>query len=902
MHPIKCFLSLSLSDRLLQIYRDEYHANSNVANCSRFMSQFSGENHHRLSQCDVSGLPVLDSDLEQLFYQHSRYINSLDISDCTELTHKTLENWTNSLTKVTDITKICRTISLESTEISSQTTELLFLQTYDYDRLKWGIINTPINENGDISPDVVSTDDIDELYDQASLHVNKSLRQFYFEYKSAENTDNDINRCQTVDDKINCGNGNFICFKQAQHWQVERNGYIYALEIHTWQTPVLSSLVLGDARRFWRNYHLDEKSLYNQFFAPCCNLKKLAIHHLPFNLDEFFVLKSSRISLNLQQKLEYLDLSGCKSIGTGDVLLNLRNLKTLILYNVPDLDCAVISIAKLSTLRYLDISASSDRCGHGYKHPEDQLSLLSLGLPNLTHLDISGTNLAGPLCDHITGLSNRYSRPFEFLGLYLTSNEAAYRANIPALRVAGDATDEQILTACEEYIHRVSMLKKTLNDLFQCFRVENNFKDLNRALDIVLVAMRQHLSEKQIQITATASLFYIVKLEDTTAPFNPKIRRVIIKALLDAMHKHRHDITMLRNASLTLVHFKIPQDVVSSIAVTCSTLSLITLSLSIPRQLFEYARLVDILLFIVSKEEDEFVQRLGVYLLNTLACQVEGEQKLLVGDLGAISKMLALIASRLDRGQCDEVMETAWSTMWNVTDETPVNCQRFLDNSGMEYFMECVAKFPNKPELLRNMMGLLGNVAECVDLRQKLMQEDYINCFTEMLSSTTHGIEISYNAAGILAHIVSDGEEVWNKYLPTTNREIVLTKLRNAITSWQINSKRNINYRSFEPILRLLSPSVTNHEAQYWAIFALVNLTRVHSSKYCDLFIKDGGFEILHKLLEKKDLLPAIVNYAHITLYQVERYKKYGALGSLEHSSSIELSELSHEIINDFME
>ena len=31
---------------------------------------------------------------------------------------------------------------------------------------------------------------------------------------------------------------------------------------------------------------------------------------------------------------------------------------------------------------------------------------------------------------------------------------------------------------------------------------------------------------------------------------------------------------------------------------------------------------------------------------------------------------------------CDEVMETAWSTMWNITDETPVNCKRFLDRGG----------------------------------------------------------------------------------------------------------------------------------------------------------------------------------------------------------------------------
>ena len=29
-------------------------------------------------------------------------------------------------------------------------------------------------------------------------------------------------------------------------------------------------------------------------------------------------------------------------------------------------------------------------------------------------------------------------------------------------------------------------------------------------------------------------------------------------------------------------------------------------------------------------------------------------------------------------------MKTAWSVMWNVTDETPANSERFLDKNGME--------------------------------------------------------------------------------------------------------------------------------------------------------------------------------------------------------------------------
>ena len=55
---------------------------------------------------------------------------------------------------------------------------------------------------------------------------------------------------------------------------------------------------------------------------------------------------------------------------------------------------------------------------------------------------------------------------------------------------------------------------------------------------------------------------------------------------------------------------------------------------------------------------------------------MEGEQRELVGGLGAIEKMLLIIKDKLHVGICDDVMETAWSTMWNVTDETPSNCLR----------------------------------------------------------------------------------------------------------------------------------------------------------------------------------------------------------------------------------
>ena len=45
-----------------------------------------------------------------------------------------------------------------------------------------------------------------------------------------------------------------------------------------------------------------------------------------------------------------------------------------------------------------------------------------------------------------------------------------------------------------------------------------------------------------------------------------------------------------------------------------------------------------------------------------------------------------------------------------------------------------------------------------------------------------------------------------------------------AIESWELTTSRNINYRSFEPILRLVDVFDTP-QVQHWAVWALANLT-----------------------------------------------------------------------------
>lgn len=106
------------------------------------------------------------------------------------------------------------------------------------------------------------------------------------------------------------------------------------------------------------------------------------------------------------------------------------------------------------------------------------------------------------------------------------------------------------------------MLTKVLNDLYHLLRFEN-CKQIDRALDAVLIAMDKHISIKHIQISGSATLFYIVKSKDKVK-FGNILKNHIIRTLLNGMHAHLTDDTMMRNGCLTLCQFSIPNDVVGS--------------------------------------------------------------------------------------------------------------------------------------------------------------------------------------------------------------------------------------------------------------------------------------------------------------------------------------------------
>lgn len=463
----------------------------------------------------------------------------------------------------------------------------------------------------------------------------------------------------------------------------------------------------------------------------------------------------------------------------------------------------------------------------------------------------------------ISGLMflNNENKCLDFLGCFSCYNSISSRTNIPAIKIAGESSETHLYNGLEVYANdRPLFLLDALNHLFELYRDEF-IEDKLLGGHLIMNTMEKHLENSRIQISASASLFYVLKYwkEENLQLPNFYLKRLIL-TVINGMEEHIDESAMRRNCVLIMCRLNLPDDV-----------------------LFVSDRLIRILLKIFddyvedrhknpqNDRPEHFVLRTAMHLLNILACSVHGSDKTKAG-LISIPVAMNLIRTKTKFKEADEILEVTWSFLWNITDETPDNCKIFLDNcDGMNAFMECI-QF-KKSEIIRNMMGLLGNVAEVKELRNRLCRNELIATFRHLLFHTGDGIEIPYNSAGVLVHIMSDGANAWfESSITEHDRQSVIEDIETAIDKWDLHSERNINYRSFEPIFRLVE-KYDNSICQRWACWALANLTTVYADVYCPLFERENGRVILNQVIENGSVCDAVKRYARIVLTNVDNYR-----------------------------
>ena len=417
----------------------------------------------------------------------------------------------------------------------------------------------------------------------------------------------------------------------------------------------------------------------------------------------------------------------------------------------------------------------------------------------------------------------------------------------------GDASIDEVLNCLRYYGTRTDYVFNALKLLFAFYKRELPAED-NGVIALLLDTMVLHVSQVGIQIAGSASIYHLTK--PTISKQSSDVRRRAINVILDCMKENLSNYQLQKNCCLTLCNFDIPVE----LEPFCEKIVV---------QLLETAL----------AHYDDLIQRICIGLSNSLVCSGT-EEKARIGKAGGIRNIMELIRLKCSNFEIDIVMETAWSALWNITDETPVNCELFLNENGINMFMAVTNNNPSQHGLIRNMLGLLGNIAEVSNLRGMLMKPELLATLKGMLSNFNEGIEISYNASGIISNLMCD-EGLWvdqNALYPKTvaDRDELLDSMTEAVLTWDLRSVRSINYRSLAPIIALSKPQ--NHQAvKLWATWAMCNLCIMYPSKYCPLVRDEGGVDCLEVLAG--DNYSPLSELAKTCLSQVSAYRSQANSG-----------------------
>lgn len=158
---------------------------------------------------------------------------------------------------------------------------------------------------------------------------------------------------------------------------------------------------------------------------------------------------------------------------------------------------------------------------------------------------------------------------------------------------------------------------------------------------------------------------------------------------------------------------------------------------------------------------DASMNRMAVAICSILAAKISTVE---TSSLGAkpvyMETLLEIVTNKVGlEGDPDIMLKFTLSALWNLTDESPSTCAMFLQKNGMVLYLNVLKKYMSYSAVETKVLGLLNNIAEVPDLREDLMQDDLIVILQTLLHSSQ--IDVSYFAAGIFAHLASDGPEAW---------------------------------------------------------------------------------------------------------------------------------------------
>uniref|UniRef100_A0A8C4UCF6 Zyg-11 family member B, cell cycle regulator n=1 Tax=Falco tinnunculus TaxID=100819 RepID=A0A8C4UCF6_FALTI len=361
---------------------------------------------------------------------------------------------------------------------------------------------------------------------------------------------------------------------------------------------------------------------------------------------------------------------------------------------------------------------------------------------------------------------------------------------------------------------------------------------------LVVIGMRNHPLNLPVQLAASACVFNLTK-QDLAAGMPVRLLADVTHLLLKAMEHFPNHQQLQKNCLLSLCSDRILQDV--------------------PFNRFEAAKLV---MQWLCNHEDQNMQRMAVAIISILAAKLSTEQTAQLGaELFIVRQLLQIVKQKTNQNLVDTTLKFTLSALWNLTDESPTTCRHFIENQGLELFMRVLESFPSESSIQQKVLGLLNNIAEVKELHSELMWKDFIDHISKLLHSVE--VEVSYFAAGIIAHLISRGEQAWT--LSRSQRTSLLEQLHSAILNWPTPECEMVAYRSFNPFFPLLGCFMTPG-VQLWAVWAMQHVCSKNPVRYCSMLIEEGGLQHLYNIKENVQTDPHVQRIAIAILDSLEKH------------------------------
>ncbi|KAM3839968.1 protein zyg-11 homolog B-like isoform 1-T1 [Vipera latastei] len=593
---------------------------------------------------------------------------------------------------------------------------------------------------------------------------------------------------------------------------------------------------------------------YERCFSQFPSLRSLSVTNVLFR-DEHLA------DVATLPRLENLDISNTAITNISALLACRNRLKSLTMYSLKCL--------KMPTTKFLDIIRGLKYLVHldiSDQHSGSEIAFCLLRqkdiLPNLVSLDISGNK---SITDEAVEAFVRQRPKMQFIGLLGTeAGFTEFLSGQGSMKVSGGENEMQILEALKRYNERPAFVKEAFFHLF----TQTCFMKITKPeiLKLVIIGMRNHPLDLAVQLTASACVLNLTR-QGLAAGVPVRLLSSVIQLLLKAMETFPEQRQLQKNCLLSLSSVRILQDV-------------------------PFNRFVAAKFFVqwLCNQENQHIERIAVNVISILALKLSDEQ---AAQLSAelyivVGKLLEIIEQKTNQTELDTTFHFTLRALWNLTDEAPTVCAHFMNNKGLELFLDVLEIFSSDSSIQHKALGLLNNVAEVRELHPRLMQKDFVDHVSELLNSAE--IEVSYFAAGITANLLSRGEQAWT--LSQNLRRSLIEKLHSTLLKWPTPECKMVAllaYRSLKPFYPLLDcfalPGV-----QIWALWAILHVCCKTPAKYCAMLIEENGLQHLYNIKENDQSDPDVRYLITEVLSYVETHIKY--YGKPKHLKDLQAIQL----------